>query len=120
MQCQCEMKSVGGANQQMKPDQEWSQVPKQIEKKKRSGDNERVGRKEIRGQGDQAIALIHYHVTSSRGNSEVLDPPAKGPRPQSVRELVTKNINPHGLWQHPVHHTPTGGSRQQTHPDCLC
>jgi len=97
MKRQREMERVSCPNQQMKENQIFLPTPDQMPQREAANHQDRVKWKKIRGQRDHKIRLGNDHMAASRGDLHFFDAPAKEPRPQRMRQLMTKHVQPHWL-----------------------
>src|SRR5882724_1099716 len=105
VKCQCHMKSISRADEQMKPDQR--PAPKKAAEREHADDNDGVKRKKIRRERDDEICLGDDNVTAFGSDFHFLDRSAKKPRPKRMGQFVAEDVNPHRLWKQEKNHSPT-------------
>ena len=110
------LKGVGRAEQEMKPNEVVTPVPKPVSGEKDQHHEHGIEREEIRSQRDGEVALAHHDVTAAGGGPEASDSAAEEPGPKGMGKLVAEDIDPHWLWEQKVDDQPTSRPRKERHP----
>ena len=111
-----DVKGVGRAEQEMKPNEVVTPVPKPVSGEKDQHHEHGIEREEIRSQRDGEVALAHHDVTAAGGGPEASDSAAEEPGPKGMGKLVAEDIDPHWLWEQKVDDQPTSRTRKERHP----
>src|SRR5689334_1008637 len=119
MDCKRHVERVRRAEGEMKPDDVRRPVPYQMTDGIHHHDDGCVQRKEIRRQRNQEVGLADYYMSALRGSLDAFYLAAGEPGPESVRQFVADDVNPHRTRQEDVDDDPTRSAGEEPHPDSI-
>ena len=112
-----DVESVGGAEQQVEPDQVRLPVPDQMADEEETNDDGGVNREEIRREGDEEIGFGDDDMAAVGGSLEFFHFAAEEPGPEHVGEFVADDVNPHRFGEQRVNDHPARRAGEQADPD---
>src|ERR1035437_997165 len=88
------VESIGGAEQQMKPNDVVAPIPEPMAGQEQQHHQNRIEGEEIRRERNDEVALVHDDMAPGVGSFELLHFSAEQPGPQDVGQLMAEDIYP--------------------------
>ena len=110
------MKTVGRAEQQMKPDEVPFPAPDQVPDEETSDHQHHIKREEVRRQRDEEVIFCHDYVATGRARLELLYASSKEPGPEHMREFMPEDIDAHRFREQKEDHQPARSAAERGHP----
>ena len=111
-----DVKGVGGAREEVKPDEVSTPVPKKMTEGECSDQERDIEREEIRSERDEKIGFRDHDVSAAGGGLEFFNPSAEEPGPDDMSQFMAHDINPHRFGEEKKNHNPAGRSGQHRDP----